>query len=59
MEKKRTFIEWLKYLKRKNAKVKNFVKPDVMGELPCVHEYRSGFDGKTSYTWCAKCKERW
>ena len=29
MEKKRTFIGWLKYLKRKNAKVKNFVKPDV------------------------------
>ena len=33
--------------------------PLVMGELPCVHKYRSGFDGKTSFTWCPKCKERW
>ena len=41
---------------------KHFIKADVMQQseqLPCEHIYRSGFDGKTSYIWCPKCKERW
>jgi hypothetical protein len=59
MEKKQTFIEWLKNIKRKNAKVKNLRKSDVSGQLICDHDWRSGFDNiNGSYVWCSKCRER-
>jgi DnaJ-class molecular chaperone len=55
MEKKRTFIEWLKYLKRKNAKVKNFVKPLVMCQV-CPDCNGNGYSLEPAEEDCIKCE---
>lgn len=55
-----TMLEHLAYSELDKL-VKKLTIPNVVGrseQLPCDHVYRSGFDGKKSFIWCAKCNER-